>query len=254
MLRDDFIKGMRDGEFHLVYQPQMTADGARLASVEALARWRHPTLGELGPADFIEPAERCGVIAELGAFMLRQACLDALNWPGISVAVNISALQLRDPQFAGTVEGVVREAGLPFKRLELEIVESALIENFDLAIEAITRLRGLGVRVALDDFGTGFSSLTYLRKLPLDKLKIDKSFVEGVGMIQSAAIVQAVVALSRALGLKVTAEGVETEAQWRFLRACGCHYLQGYLFSRPVRAEEIDRMLAAERPARPLAG
>ena len=239
------LDGLAAGEFHLVYQPQMFADGSRMAAVEALVRWDHPTRGPVGPGDFTELAERTGAIVELGAFVLKQACLDALNWPGISVAVNISAVQLHDPDFARTVEAVIGETGLPFNRVELEIVESALIENFDIAIASLNHLRALGVRIALDDFGTGFSSLTYLRKLPLDKLKIDKSFVDGTGMVQSAAIIQAVVALARALGMKVTAEGVETEEQHRFLRACGCHYLQGYLFSKPLPASAITAKLLA---------
>ncbi len=246
-LHQQIINGIEAGEFHLVYQPQMFADGSRMAAVEALVRWNHPTRGPLGPADFTDVAERSGAIVELGAFVLKQACLDALNWPGIGVAVNISAIQLHDPHFAEVVEATIRDTGLPFNRIELEIVESALIENFNVAIASIDHLRALGVKIALDDFGTGFSSLTYLRKLPLDKLKIDKSFVDGAGMIQSAAIIQAVVALARALGMKVTAEGVETEEQQRFLRACGCHYLQGYLFSKPVCARAITEKLSTPR-------
>jgi EAL domain-containing protein (putative c-di-GMP-specific phosphodiesterase class I) len=185
----EILNGIRAGEFHVVYQPQMTADGARMAAVEALVRWNHPARGALGPADFIAIAEKNCAINELGAFVLRQACLDALGWPGLTVSVNVSAVQLHAAAFAESVEGVVRETGLPFGQLELEIVETALIENFDLAASAISRLRSLGIKIALDDF-------------------------------------------------------VETEEQRRFLRACGCHYLQGYLFSRPVPAGEIARMLA----------
>jgi EAL domain-containing protein (putative c-di-GMP-specific phosphodiesterase class I) len=242
----EILNGIHDSEFQVVYQPQMTADGARMAAVEALVRWNHPTRGALGPNDFVEMAEMNGAINELGVFVLRQACLDALHWPGISVAVNVSAVQLRDRSFAETVEAIVRNAGLPLNRLELEIVESALIENFDLAVSIISRLRSLGIKIALDDFGTGYSSLTYLRKLPLDKLKIDKSFVEEVGMVQSASIVHGVVAIARALGLKIVAEGVETEEQQRFLRICGCHYLQGYLFSKPVSASTITELVSTQ--------
>jgi EAL domain-containing protein (putative c-di-GMP-specific phosphodiesterase class I) len=133
---------------------------------------------------------------------------------------------------------------LPFNRLELEIVESSFIDDFEVADQALVRLRSLGIRIALDDFGTGYSSLTYLRRLTLDKIKIDQSFVAGVDMVQSAAIVQAIVALGRALGFKITAEGVETLEQHRFLRACGCHYLQGFLFSKPVAAAIIGEKLA----------
>jgi EAL domain-containing protein (putative c-di-GMP-specific phosphodiesterase class I) len=223
----------------------MMADGSRMAAVEALARWKHPTLGPIGPAEFIAAAEKEGCIDEIGGFVLRQACHDALRWPGILVCVNVSGLQFQNPDFADFVENTVREAGLPFARLELEIVESALIENFDRIVSVIVRLRALGIKIALDDFGTGYSSLSYLRKLPLDKLKIDKSFVDGVGTVPSASIVQAVVAMARAIGLKITAEGVETEEQRLFLKVCGCHYLQGYLFSKPVPASEITKRLSA---------
>ena len=242
-LQNEILNGIRRGEFHVVYQPQMTADGARMAAVEALVRWKHPTRGAVGPADFIALAEENGVINELGAFVLRQACLDGRHWPGLLVSVNVSAVQLHNPTFAKSVEAIVRETGFSFNRLELEIVESALIDDFEIAVGMVNRLRSLGIKIALDDFGTGYSSLTYLLRLPLDKLKIDKSFVDRVGMVQSAAIVQAVVAMARALGLKVTAEGVETEAQRLFLRVCGCHYLQGYLFSKPVPASEIAKQL-----------
>ena len=244
-MRNEILAGLKRGEFHVLYQPQMFADGSRMAAVEALVRWNSPTRGPVGPIDFISIAERDGVIRELGAFVLRQACQDALNWPGMLVSVNVSGNQLDDPEFASFVEATVREIGLPFSQLELEIVESAMIANFDKIDEVLGRLRALGIKIALDDFGTGFSSLTYLRKLPLDKIKIDKSFVDDVGSISSASIVQAVVAMARAIGLKVTAEGVETETQHKFLRICGCHYLQGYLFSRPVSALAISQMLSS---------
>ena len=168
----------------------------------------------------------------------------------VVLAVNISSRQLEQPEFADWVVAKALEARFPLERLELEIVESAVIDNFDQASRVLSRLRSLGVKIALDDFGTGYSSLTYLSKLPLDKLKIDKSFVDGVTTVQSAAIVQAVIALARALGLKVTAEGVETPEQRHFLRVSGAHYLQGYLLSRPVPAAEISNMLklAHRRP------
>ncbi len=239
----EILSGIRNREFHVVYQPQMLADGSRIAAVEALARWESPSHGVVGPADFVAIAERNGVINELGAFVLRQACADATDWPGITVSVNVSPRQLLENNFAEFVETTVLEAGLPFARLELEIVESALIEDFEAVTKIVDRLRGRGVRIALDDFGTGYSSLTYLLKLPFDKLKIDKSLVDDVGTARCAAVVQSIVAMAKALGLKITAEGVETEPQQLFLRLCGCHYLQGYLFSRPVAAEAITQML-----------
>jgi EAL domain-containing protein (putative c-di-GMP-specific phosphodiesterase class I) len=239
------LDGIRNSEFHLLYQPLVTADGARLVAVEALLRWTTAS-GAIPLEEFLGIAEASGTINELGAFALRQACLDALDWPQIRVAVNVSAVQLRAQNFSETVETIVGETGLPFERLELEIVESALIGDFEHAERQLANLRRLGIKIALDDFGTGYSSLTYLLKLPLDTLKIDGSIVAGVGKIQSASIVQAIVAMARAIGLKVTAECVETEEQHRFLRACGCHYLQGYLFSRPVAASVISEKLASQ--------
>lgn len=243
--RAELGRGIAEDEFVLLYQPQMTADGRTMASVEALIRWDHPTRGRLGPATFVAKAEECGMVDELGRWALARACADALSWPDLSVAVNISALQFRNPHFVDDVTAIVAAAGFPFSRLELEIVETAFIGDFDVARRSVEALRGLGIRIALDDFGTGYSSLTYLRQLPLDKIKVDRSFVEGVSTVQSASIVHAVVALSRALGLKVTAEGVETTEQHDFLRAAGCHFMQGYLFSRPLPREEVTIMLIA---------
>jgi EAL domain-containing protein (putative c-di-GMP-specific phosphodiesterase class I) len=239
------LDGIRNSEFHLLYQPLVTADGARLVAVEALLRWTTAS-GAIPLEEFLGIAEASGTINELGAFALRQACLDALDWPQIRVAVNVSAVQLRAQNFSETVETIVGETGLPFERLELEIVESALIGDFEHAERQLANLRRLGIKIALDDFGTGYSSLTYLLKLPLDTLKIDGSIVAGVDKVQSAAIVHAIVAMARAIGLKVTAECVETEEQHRFLRACGCHSLQGYLFSRPVSASVISEKLASQ--------
>jgi EAL domain-containing protein (putative c-di-GMP-specific phosphodiesterase class I) len=249
-VRDEILTGIENNEFHVLYQPIMVADGSRMAAVEALVRWNSPSRGPVGPMDFIAIAEQTGVINELGAFVLRQACRDALNWPEISISVNVSGNQLHDPTFPEFVETAVRESGLPFDRLELEIVESAVIYNFEPIEKVLNRLRGLGIKISLDDFGTGFSSLTYLRKLPIDKLKIDKSFIDGVGSVPAAAIIQAVVAMARALGLKITAEGVETKEQQLFLRVCGCNYQQGYLYSRPVSALVIAQMLAIAQTER----
>jgi EAL domain-containing protein (putative c-di-GMP-specific phosphodiesterase class I) len=243
ILRAEILEGLKRGEFHLVYQPQMLADGSRMTSVEALVRWNSPIHGPIGPADFIAIAERDNVIRELGAFVLRQACRDAAGFEGISVAVNVSGNQLSDPHFVDLVLEAAAHAGLPLNRLELELVENVLIENFELIQRVLSQLRGLGVRIALDDFGTGYSSLTYLRKLPLDKIKVDKSFIDDITSVSSAAIVQAIVAMGRALGLKITAEGVETDAQRLFLRVCGCDYLQGYLFSKPISPEAVVEML-----------
>ena len=239
----EILEGLEREEFHLVYQPQMLADGSRIACVEALLRWNSPARGAVGPADFVAAAEQNGAIQQLGGFVLRRACQDAAAWDSVTVAVNVSGNQLVDPGFVDLVTGAAAQAGLPLARLELELVESVRIENFELVHGVLARLRALGVAIALDDFGAGYSSLTYLRKLPLDKLKIDKSFVDDLNSPASAAIIQAIVALAKALGLKTTAEGVETEAQRLFLRAAGCELLQGFLFSRPLTAAAMSELL-----------
>jgi EAL domain-containing protein (putative c-di-GMP-specific phosphodiesterase class I) len=190
------------------------------------------------------------VIRDLGAWVLRQACRDGLAWPSLVVGVNVSPIQFRDPDFCSTVRGIADAAGMPLERLELEVTEGAYFDDVERALVELKRLRALGVQIALDDFGTGYASLTYLRRLPFTKVKIDKSFVDECQSVGAAAIIHAVIAMSRALGLKVTAEGVETEEQRRFLRAAGCHYLQGYLFARPLPAREITARLAAPQSAR----
>jgi EAL domain-containing protein (putative c-di-GMP-specific phosphodiesterase class I) len=237
------LAGIRNREFHLVYQPIVAAASGEPIGVEALLRWV-ALEGPVPTSIFLPVAEMTGVIVELGTYALAQACLDALQWPHLKVSVNVSAVQVREKSFSERVCSVVKDTGLPFERLELEIVESALIGDFDHAKKELLKLREAGIGIALDDFGTGYSSLTYLRQLPLDKLKIDRSITADIGTVQSASIVQALVALARAIGLKITAEGVETQEQQRFLRACGCHYLQGYLFSMPVSAQTITEHLA----------
>jgi EAL domain-containing protein (putative c-di-GMP-specific phosphodiesterase class I) len=231
----------------LHYQPQMSADGSRIVSVEALLRVLNPTPRLMRPADVLEYFDAPDDAAALDWWVLSRACSDARLWPDITVGVNLTAGRFRDPTFVANFTRLLEDAGLPPHRIELEIIESSYIEDFETAVENINALRALGVKIALDDFGTGFSSLTYLLKLPVDKVKIDKSFVDGVAFMQSAAIVHAVVALARALGLKVTAEGVETVEQHRFLKAAGCHYMQGWLFSKAIDADTLTTMLAREK-------
>lgn len=247
-------KGVSFDELTLHYQPQMTADGTRVASAEALLRVLKPVPRLMGPADVLAHFDAPEDAEALDWWVVRTACRDALRWPSISVAINLSAGRFRDPDFAARMVREVDEIGVPPQRIELEIVESSYIEDFDTAVANITALRAKGFRVALDDFGTGFSSLTYLLKLPVDKVKIDKSFVDGVGRIQSAAIVHAVVALARALGLKITAEGVETAEQHRFLKTAGCHFMQGWLFHKAMEADDLTTLLASEGPQRRAVG
>jgi EAL domain-containing protein (putative c-di-GMP-specific phosphodiesterase class I) len=238
-------EAIAEGRFVLLYQPQVTPDGATIAAVEALVRLRDRAGKLVGPDRFIPLAEKSGQILALGKWVLRRACEDAVKWSNLTVSVNVSPMQFRDAGFVDFVANTVRQSGLPFSRLELEITESAYFDDINAAEVEIRRLRDLGIGIALDDFGTGYASLTYLRRLALTKIKIDRSFVNDVGRIDCAAIIQAVCAMSRAMGLKITAEGVETPEQARFLKAAGCHYMQGYLFSLPVSATEIAAKLAA---------
>ena len=243
--REQLVAALERDELFLAYQPQMSPDGSSMAGVEALVRWHHPVRGSLGPTDFLTSIEAHGLSDELGTWVLKRACQDAIRWPGLTLSVNISPTQFQRARFVERLVECVRETGFPLTRLELEIVETAFFEDPASAEAQLRHLRSFGIGLALDDFGIGYSSLSYLRRMPFTKLKIDKSFIEDVTMMHSAAIVHAVIALGRALGLKVTAEGVETVQQQKFLRIAGCHYLQGYLFSKPVPPAEIDAMIAS---------
>ena len=225
------------------YQPIVSIDGRTLVAVEALVRWNHPERGMVPPNEFIGLAEAGGLILPLGEWVLRQACKDARDFAGIRVAVNVSAIQFRHRNFVQTVERVLAETELDPTRLELELTEGVVVEDADEAETAMIDLRAMGVRLALDDFGTGYSSLIYLRRFAFDKIKIDRSFLEAVESTgESAIIVHSVVHLGRALGLTVTAEGIETMEQHRFLQALGAHELQGFMFSRPVPVAEIIKI------------
>ena len=255
LLEADLRKAIESNGLQLLYQPIVNKSGEILVGVEALCRWRHPARGEIEPTEFIAIAEHSGLIIELGAWVLRRACLDGKAWPGLTVAVNVSPLQFRRNDFFTMVESTLAETEFDPSRLELELTESVLLGNVDSAEAAMLRLKALGVRVALDDFGTGYSSLLYLRRFPFDKLKIDRSFVRSIEKAaDAAAIVHAVVSLGRGLGMKVTAEGVETADQQLFLRAAGVHSMQGFRFGRPVTAAEISaRLKAAPHAAAALA-
>ena len=254
-IEEDLRIAVNRGLLELQYQPIVSIDGRRLLAVESLVRWRHPVKGMIPPSDFIDVAERCGLILQLGEFVLRRACEDARQWPLIRVAVNVSAIQFRHPNFVATVQRILNETGLDPARLELELTESIVVDDADAAEAAMMDLRALGIRLALDDFGTGYSSLIYLRRFAFDKIKIDKSFLESMEATgESAIIVHSVVHLGRSLGLTVVAEGVETSEQHRFLQALGAHELQGFMFSKAVVASEISRICAngfLMPPARP---
>jgi EAL domain-containing protein (putative c-di-GMP-specific phosphodiesterase class I) len=221
--------------------------------VEALCRWTHPTRGEISPMEFIAVAEHSGLIVDLGAWVLKRALLDGKAWPDLTVAVNVSPLQFRRADFAELVERTLNETGFDPARLELELTETVLLGNVDTAEAGMLRLKALGVRLALDDFGTGYSSLLYLRRFPFDKLKIDRSFVMAIEKAaDAAAIVHAVVSLGRGLGMKVTAEGVETADQHLFLRAAGVHFMQGYRFGKPMPPEQITARLSTPGAFQPI--
>jgi EAL domain-containing protein (putative c-di-GMP-specific phosphodiesterase class I) len=245
VMENDLRVAIERDELCVAYQPIVNTSGETLLGVEALCRWTHPVRGEISPSDFVPVAEDSGLIIALGEQVLRRACTEGKAWPDISVAVNVSPLQFRRADFVDVVERILHETGFNPARLELEVTESTLLGNVETAEFAMTRLKALGVRLALDDFGTGYSSLLYLRRFPFDKLKVDKSFVHSIEKsADAAAIVHAVVSLGRGLGMKVTAEGVETAEQHLFLRAAGVHSMQGYRFGRPGSAAEISTRLA----------
>jgi len=246
LLEGDLLHAIRNNELRAAYQPIVNAAGDNVVGVEALARWYHPVHGEITPSKFIPIAEHSGLIVELGEWMLRRACIDGRDWPGLTVAVNVSPLQFRRADFVEVVERIITETDFDANRLELELTESTLLGNLDTAELSMLRLKAIGVRFALDDFGTGYSSLLYLRRFPFDKLKIDSSFVRSIEKApDAAAIVHAVVSLGRGLGMKVTAEGVETAEQHLFLRAAGVHSMQGFRFGKPCTADEIHHRLVS---------
>jgi diguanylate cyclase (GGDEF)-like protein/PAS domain S-box-containing protein len=233
------------------YQPLVDLASGRITGFEALVRWPHPERGMISPGEFIPVAEETGLINPLGALMLRRACMDAAQWPDdVRVAVNLSPLQFRTGNLLALVTDALRQSGLPARRLELEITETLLLEKSSQVLATLHALRALGVRMSMDDFGTGYSSLSYLRSFPFDKIKIDQSFVRDLGANPDAqAIVRSIVSLGVGLGVTITAEGVETEAELSCLRAEGCHEGQGFLFSRARPNAEVISLLKAQRVA-----
>ena len=222
------------------YQPLMDIDGKNMVGVEALLRWDHPTRGAIPPGDFIAIAEETGLIIPLGEWVLREACLTQQRFPALMVAVNVSPVQFRATGFVARMIDIMRECGGDPQRIELEITEGVLIEDEHEARAIIIALRDAGFRIALDDFGTGYSSLNYLSTFPVDKIKIDRSFTQSLGVAEnSVAIIESVVKLGHAMGLTVTAEGVETAGQMSALADAGCNQLQGYLFSKAVPLERL---------------
>ncbi|MDD2700235.1 MAG: EAL domain-containing protein [Sideroxydans sp.] len=235
---------LKDNEFKLHYQPQIDLDDGRIVGVEALLRWSHPEMGTIPPSRFIPLAERSGLIIPIGEWVLHEACRQGRVWhdqgKALMVAVNLSALQFKRGNLVETVSQALQQSGLPAESLELELTESILLQDVELAIKTLHALKELGVRLSIDDFGTGYSSLSYLKRLAVDKLKIDQSFVRDLNRsADSDAIVRAIIQLGHALQLELIAEGVETAEQLTFLRAHGCDMVQGYYFSKPVEAGHV---------------
>jgi len=236
------------GQFVLEYQPQLEIASGRIVGAEALIRWHWPGRGVVMPGEFIPLAERSGRIAEIGRWVIRAACGQIREWRragigNLRVAVNVSAVQLFQGDIVDTVASALADSGLDGSSLELEITESVMVDP-QRAVPALERLRSLGVPVAIDDFGTGYSSLQYLKNMPIDSLKIDRSFIRNLlDDAQDQAIVMAIATMARRLGLRLIAEGVETSDQLTFLRALGCDVIQGYYVSRPLPAERLAELM-----------
>ena len=251
----DLRRALTLGEFEVYYQPLITLKTEKISGFEALLRWHHPERGLVPPMEFIPVAEEIGLIGQIGAWVLKQACLEAATWPDdIHIAVNLSPAQFRHRAVVLDVVAALGASGLPAHRLEVEITEAVLLQDTESTVGTLDELRDLGVRISMDDFGTGYSSLAYLQKFPFDKIKIDRSFVRDLSeRPQSLAIIRAVTALSTSLGMKTTAEGVETEEQLQKLKEEGCTEVQGYLFSKPVPATQAALLLQSRKATKAVA-
>jgi diguanylate cyclase len=249
LLENDLRRAIARGEFELHYQPKVDVETGRVVGMEALLRWRHATRGLVAPAEFIPIAEDCGAIVEIGEWVLGEACRQNVRWqragaPQLRVAVNISGVQFRQPDLLDTIAQALAASGLHPECLEIEITESVIMQDPSQMIVVLERLSKMGVHVSIDDFGTGYSSLSYLKRFPLDKLKIDRSFIRDISSdTEDAAITRAIIGLAHNLRLKVVAEGVETREQLEFLRTLGCDEYQGYYKSKPVPAAEFQRLI-----------
>jgi EAL domain-containing protein (putative c-di-GMP-specific phosphodiesterase class I) len=246
-IKREVARALAANSFDVQYQPIVQADGGAIAGVEALLRWNHPARGFVPPSVFVPVAEEAGLMDRLGEFALRRAISDAAGWGDLYVSVNLSPVQVRDRAFVDLVSSILDETAFEPSRLFLEMTESVLIDDPVETTERLQQLRALGVRLTLDDFGSGYSSLSYLQRLPFDKLKVDRSFVTALDRFANGGvIIQAIVALGRALGMGVVVEGVETEQQRVLLRLAGCNEMQGYLFSKPTTREGIERLLRGQ--------
>jgi diguanylate cyclase (GGDEF)-like protein len=256
VMEQDLRKALPAGEFELHYQPVVNLASKEISGFEALIRWNHPAKGLISPATFIPLAEEIGFIVPMGEWVIRQACATAAQWPdNLHVAVNISAIQFRSPGLMQVIVSALAASGLAPTRLEIEITESVLLHNKEATLAVLHQLRALGIRIAMDDFGTGYSSLTYLQSFPFDKIKIDRSFVKNITEDSSSlTIVRAVAALANGMGMTATAEGVETAEQLHSIASEGCTEMQGFLFSKPLPAAEIERQFLSGRGPRDVQG
>lgn len=248
-------KALEKDELLVYYQPRINTQTGNVVCVEALVRWRHPNFGIVAPKDFIPLVEETGLITQLGEQVLRKACMQVRKWQeeyeelaDLSVSVNLSPLQFRQQHLPAVIGRILRQAGLPPRYLELEITETAAMQNVNRNILMLRELKEMGVKISIDDFGTGYSSLSYLKKFPIDALKVDRSFISGIHEDpDDAAIVNAMIALAKTLKLKVTAEGVETEQQYHYLQHHHCDEAQGYLFGKPMPAETFEEWVKLSR-------
>jgi EAL domain-containing protein (putative c-di-GMP-specific phosphodiesterase class I) len=245
-------KALQRNELEVHYQPKLDLKSKKINSCEALVRWKHPTKGLISPAEFVNIAEECGLITELGSYVLKAAATQVKTWQDqgfgdISVAVNLSPRQIRDEYLKEVIEGVLSSSGISPACLELELTESVIIEDFSAGLSCLNELKALGLKVSIDDFGTGYSSLSYLKEIPADTLKIDRSFVEGLENSQAQlAIVKAIIVLGHSLNLRIVAEGVENEAQLTILSEHECDFIQGYLVSKPLSASDMETLLKSQ--------
>jgi EAL domain-containing protein (putative c-di-GMP-specific phosphodiesterase class I) len=252
-LENNLRRAIEMEEFVLYYQPQVSADGGKFIGMEALVRWNHPKMGIVPPSEFIPIAEETGLIVPLGEWILRTACAQSKTWqrlglPALRLSVNLSLRQFQQNNLVETISAALLESGLEAEYLELELTESAIMHDAKQAIDVLRQLRKLGIKISVDDFGSGYSSLSYLKTLPIDVLKIDQTFVRDITVdLNDVAIVKTIVSLAHNLNLKTIAEGVETAEQAAVLFALGCDEMQGYFFSKPLRATDLEFLLSDQK-------
>jgi EAL domain-containing protein (putative c-di-GMP-specific phosphodiesterase class I) len=250
-LEMDLRAALTNDEFELFYQPLVDVAQSKVVGFEALVRWHHPTRGVVSPATFIPLAEEAGLILSIGEWVLRTACLEAAKWPEhIRVAVNLSPIQFVEPTLPATIVSAIANADIQPRQLELEITEGVFLAENDATDDMFAKLKNIGVRLALDDFGTGYSSLAYLQQLPLDELKIDRSFIGALQATIADPLASFVIDVGRRLGMTTIAEGVETAEQEAVLRELGCDLMQGYFICRPLAADDF-RQWVGQRAAAP---